>query len=71
MNDVTGDWTKFHNEKLHDLFTSPNIMRVSQVTHVGKYRNAYKVCVGNDEGKTLLGIPRHRCEDNIKRALKK
>ena len=25
---VTGDWRKLHNEELHDLYCSPNIVRV-------------------------------------------
>jgi hypothetical protein len=29
-------------------------------------RNAYRVLVGNPEGKTPLGKPRRRWEDNIK-----
>jgi hypothetical protein len=24
-DDVTGDWRKLHNEKLHNLYSSPNI----------------------------------------------
>jgi len=27
-NEVTGDWRKLHNEKLSDLYSSPNIVRV-------------------------------------------
>jgi hypothetical protein len=34
-------------------------------TH-GKNRNAYRVLVGEREGKRPLGRPRHRWEDNIK-----
>jgi len=26
--DVTGDWIILHNEELHNLYTSPNIIRV-------------------------------------------
>jgi hypothetical protein len=26
--EVTGEWRKFHNEELHDLYSSPNIVRV-------------------------------------------
>lgn len=40
--------------------------RVSLVAHVGQYRNAYKLWLENDAVKGLLGIPRHRCDDNIK-----
>jgi hypothetical protein len=25
---VTGEWKKLHNEQLHDLYRSPNIVRV-------------------------------------------
>jgi hypothetical protein len=33
---------------------------------MGEIRNAYKVLVGNPEGKRSLGRPRRRWEDNIK-----
>jgi hypothetical protein len=29
-------------------------------------RNAYRMLVGNQEGKRPLGIPRRRCVDNIR-----
>jgi hypothetical protein len=25
---ITGEWRKLHNEELHDLYSSPNIVRV-------------------------------------------
>jgi hypothetical protein len=25
---VTGDWRKLHNEELHNLYSSPNIIRI-------------------------------------------
>jgi hypothetical protein len=27
-DEVTGEWRKLHNEQLHDLYTSPSIIRV-------------------------------------------
>jgi hypothetical protein len=27
-DEVTGEWKKLHNEELHDLYSSPNIVRV-------------------------------------------
>jgi hypothetical protein len=44
---------------------------VSLLAHVGEYRNVYKIWLENDAGKRLLGIPRHRCDDNIKTNLNK
>jgi hypothetical protein len=32
---------------------------------MGANRNAYRILVGKPEGKTSLGRPRHRWEDNI------
>jgi hypothetical protein len=28
MDEVTGEWRKLHNEKLHDLYSSPDIIRI-------------------------------------------
>jgi hypothetical protein len=27
-NEVTGEWRKFHKEELHDLYSSPSIIRI-------------------------------------------
>ena len=74
-DEVTGEWRKLHNEELHDLYSSPNIVRViksrrmrwaEQVALMGNRRGVYRVLVGNPEGNRLLGRPRRRWEDNIK-----
>jgi len=71
---VVGGWRRLHNEKLHNFYTSPNIIRViksrrmrwvGHVAYMGEMRNAYKILFGKPEGKKLLGRPRCRWEDNI------
>ena len=73
--DVTREWRKLHNEKLNDLYSSPNIVRViasrrmrwaGRVARMGERRDVYRVLVGKPEGKRPLGRPRHRWEDNIR-----
>jgi hypothetical protein len=39
---------------------------VGRVAHIGERIVAYRVLVGNPEGKRTLGRPRQRQEDNIK-----
>jgi hypothetical protein len=74
-DEVTGDWRKLHNEKLHNLYSSPIIIRMiksrrmkwaGHVARMGNKRNAYKIFVGKPEGKKSLGRPRRRWVDNIK-----
>jgi hypothetical protein len=31
-DEVTGDWRKLHNEELHNLYFSPNIIRMFRIT---------------------------------------
>jgi hypothetical protein len=70
-----GSWRKLHNDKLHDLYSSTNIVRVinsrrmrwaGHVAHMEEGRGAYRVLVGRPKGKRPLGRPRRRWEDNIK-----
>jgi hypothetical protein len=74
-----GSWKKLHNDELHDLYSSPNIVRViksrrmrgaGHVARMGEGRDAYRVLVGRPEGKKPLGRPRRRWEDNIKTDLR-
>jgi hypothetical protein len=73
-DDVTGDWKKLHNEELHNLYSSPNVIRmiksrrmrwVGHVARNGEKMNAYRILVGKPEGKRPLGRPRRRWKDNI------
>jgi hypothetical protein len=59
-DEVTGDWGKLHNEELHNLYSSPSIIRIimsrrlrwaGHVARMGEKRNAYKILVGKLEGK--------------------
>jgi hypothetical protein len=74
-DDVTGEWRKLHNEELHDLYSSPNIVRViksrrmrwaGHVARKREKRGVYRVWVGKSEGRRPLGRSRRRWEDNIK-----
>ena len=71
--EVTNEWRKLHNVELHDLYSSPKIVRLIKsirmlwVRHVARMgRGVYRVLVGIAEGKRPLGRPRRRCEGNIK-----
>jgi hypothetical protein len=70
-----GSWRKLHNDELHSLYSSLNIVRVSKsrtmrwaghVARMGDERGVYRVLVGRPKGKRPLGRPRRRWEDNIK-----
>jgi len=74
-DDVTGEWWRLHNEKLNDLYCSPNIVRVikwrrmrwaGHVARMGEERAVYRVLVGKPEGKRPLGRPRRRWVDNMR-----
>jgi hypothetical protein len=70
-----GSWRKLHNYELHNLYSSPNIVRViksrsirwvGHVSCMGERRVAYRVLVGRPEWTRPLGRRRHRWEYNIK-----
>jgi hypothetical protein len=73
-----GGWKILHDEELHNLYVSPNVIRVIKARrtklagHVARMRdkNSYDILAEKPEGKTLLGRPRSRWEDNIKMDLK-
>jgi hypothetical protein len=78
--DVTGELRKLHNEKLNNLYSSPNIVRViksrkikqaGHVARMGKGRKVYRGLVRKPEKKKPLEKPRRRWDDNIKMDVQK
>jgi hypothetical protein len=67
-DEVTEEWRKLHSGELHNLFSSPEIIR--HVARMGEGRNVYRVLVGNPEGRRLLERPRRRWENGIEIDLK-
>jgi len=73
-DEIRGEWRKLHDEKLNNLYCSPNIVRViksrrmrwaEHVARMGERRGVYRVLVGKPEGKRPMGRARRRWEDNI------
>jgi hypothetical protein len=69
-----GSCRKLHNDELHSLYSSPNIVRVfkswrmrlaGHVARMGEGRGVYTVLVGRPESRRSSGRPRRRWEDNI------
>jgi hypothetical protein len=67
IDEVTEEWRKLHNDELHDLYSSPSIIKIIKVrrmrwagyvTRIGEKRNAYRLLEGKPEGKRPLGRPR-------------
>jgi hypothetical protein len=59
-DEVTGEWRKLHNEELHNLYSSPDIVRqvksrrmrwAGHVARMGEDRKVYKVLVGKAQRK--------------------
>jgi hypothetical protein len=57
-DEVTGGCRKLHNEELYNLYSSPNIIRMTRsrrmrwaghVSRMGEKRNACRILVGNPE----------------------
>jgi hypothetical protein len=58
-DEVTGEWRKSQNEELHNLYTSPSIIRMiksrrrwtGHVARMGEKMNAYRMLVRKPKGK--------------------
>jgi len=59
-DEVTGEWRKVHNEKLNDMYSSPNIIRMvksrrmrraGHVASMEESGGAYRVVVGKPDVK--------------------
>ena len=76
--DENGDWRGLHNEKRQSLYRSPNIVRViksrrlrwaGHVVRIEESRSDFKISTSKPTGMKLLGRPRRRWEDNMKKDL--
>jgi hypothetical protein len=58
-DEETGEWRKLYNKELHDLYSSPSIIRIMKsrmrragnVARMREKRNACRLLVGKPEGK--------------------
>jgi hypothetical protein len=62
-DEVTGEWRKLHREELHNLYSSPDIIRqitsrrirwAGHVVRMEVEKKVYKVLEGKPEGKRIL-----------------
>jgi hypothetical protein len=76
-DEVAGESRKLHNEELHDLYSSPSIIRIMKarmrraghVARMGEKKNACRLLVEKPEGRRPLGRPIRRWVDNTTRIL--
>jgi len=73
-DEVKSEWKKLYNEKLNDLYCSPNVIWVNKsgrmrlaghVVPIGEESGVHRDLVGKLEGKRPLGRSRRRWKDNI------
>jgi hypothetical protein len=78
-DEVTGGCRKLHNEELHNLYSSPSIIRMIKskmikwarhIACMGEKNNSCRILVGKPERERPVGRPKCRWEDNIKMDLR-
>jgi hypothetical protein len=70
---------RLHDEELHSLYSSPNIIRVITSRRIGcsghvalaEMTNSYRILAGKPEGNRALARRGRRCETLVKLVLKK
>jgi hypothetical protein len=74
---IVGGWRKLSNVELHNLYSSPSIIRMIRSTtmrwagYIARIgRKGMSILMGNPEGKRPLRRPRRRWEDNIRMDLR-
>jgi hypothetical protein len=74
-DEVTGEWKNLHSGELHNLYSSPDIIRqiksrrMRWAAHVARMeddRKLYKIFMGKSKGKRPYGRPKGRWEDMIR-----
>jgi hypothetical protein len=67
VEEIMGDWRKLRNQELYILHSSPNLSDKVKENEMGREcskseekRNAYRIFIGEPEGKRPLGRPRRR-----------
>jgi hypothetical protein len=68
-DEVKGEWRKLHSGELHNLYSSPDIIRqiksggmrwAGHVARMGEGGTVYRVLVGKPKGKRPLARPSRR-----------
>jgi hypothetical protein len=51
---ATGEWRKLHNEKLHDLYSSPTMVRVIKLRRMRWVRHVARIEAGRGVYRVLV-----------------